>query len=217
MAKKISLIFTGTVLKSANKIRLSSEILTSEYPTPELKKQIQKVFHTANRRIQNIQNAGLYSPALKELNFSEVGAKQKFAKFTQAGQNWAEIKLQYAKAVQFLKKPTSTASGARQWNKAVQKQLGFNDNLYNAIIQQVNETGGNIPFLETSNINRAISQFERIAGNDVSDMIENSAKQQAENELINALNKDIDNNLDKLAEKTILEGLKKYGLLTDLL
>ena len=216
--KKIgTVIFTGSVLKSANAIRLSSEILTAEIPTPELKKQIQKVFHTANRRIQNIQNAGLYSPAVKELNFTDVGKNQKFAKFTQAGQNWNEIKLQYAKAVQFLKKPTSTASGARQWNKAVQKQLGFNDGLYNAIIQQVNENGGNIPILETSNINRAISQFERITKNDISDMIESDAQKQAENELINALNKDIDNGIDKIVEKTILEGLKQYGLLTDLL
>lgn len=210
-------VFTGSVLKSANAIRLSSEILTADLPTPELKKQIQKVFHTANRRIQNIEKSGVYSPAVKELEFNQVGQTQKFAKFTQAGQNWNDIKLQYAKAVQFLRKPTSTASGAKQWNKAIQKELGFNDGLYNAIIQQVNENGGNVPILETSNIDRAISQFERLAKRDVSDMIESEAQKQAENELLNALTNDVSKGIDKIAEKTILEGLKQFGIITDLM
>ena len=122
-----------------------------------------------------------------------------------------------AKAVQFLRKPTSTASGARQWNKAIQKELGFNDGLYNAIIQQVNENGGNVPILETSNIERAISQFERLAKRDVSDIIESEAQKQAENELLNALTNDVSKGIDKIAEKTILEGLKQFGIITDLL
>ena len=119
--------------------------------------------------------------------------------------------------MQFLRKPTSTASGARQWNKAIQKELGFNDGLYNAIIQQVNENGGNVPILETSNIDRAVSQFERLAKRDVSDMIESEAQKQAENELLNALTNDVSNGIDKIAEKTILEGLKQFGIITDLM
>lgn len=208
----LKIVFTGSVLKSANAIRLSSEILTADVPTPTLKKQIQKVFHMANRRIQNIEKSGVYSPAVKELEFNQVGQMQKFAKFTQAGQDWNEIKLQYAKAVQFLRKPTSTASGARQWNKAIQKELGFNDGLYKAIIQQINENGGNIPILETSNIDRAVSQFERLAKRDVSDMIESDAQKQAENELMAALDADVDTGLTDIAQKIILEGLKKFNL-----
>lgn len=208
----LKIVFTGSVLKSANAIRLSSEILTADVPTPTLKKQIQKVFHMANRRIQNIEKSGVYSPAVKELEFNQVGQMQKFAKFTQAGQDWNEIKLQYAKAVQFLRKPTSTASGAKQWNKAIQKELGFNDGLYKAIIQQINENGGNIPILETSNIDRAVSQFERLANKDVSDMIESDAQKQAENELMAALNADVDTGLTDIAQKIILEGLKKFNL-----
>lgn len=208
----LKIVFTGSVLKSANAIRLSSEILTADVPTPTLKKQIQKVFHMANRRIQNIEKSGVYSPAVKELEFNQIGQMQKFAKFTQAGQDWNEIKLQYAKAVQFLRKPTSTASGAKQWNKAIQKELGFNDGLYKAIIQQINENGGNIPILETSNIDRAISQFERLANRDVSDMIESDAEKQAENELMAALNADVDTGLTDIAQKIILEGLKKFNL-----
>lgn len=208
----LKIVFTGSVLKSANAIRLSSEILTADVPTPTLKKQIQKVFHMANRRIQNIEKSGVYSPAVKELEFNQVGQMQKFAKFTQAGQDWNEIKLQYAKAVQFLRKPTSMASGAKQWNKAIQKELGFNDGLYKAIIQQINENGGNIPILETSNIDRAVSQFERLANKDVSDMIESDAEKQAENELMAALNADVDSGLTDIAQKIILEGLKKFNL-----
>lgn len=208
----LKIVFTGSVLKSANAIRLSSEILTADVPTPTLKKQIQKVFHMANRRIQNIEKSGVYSPALKELEFSQVGQMQRFAKFTQAGQDWNEIKLQYAKAVQFLRKPTSTASGAKQWNKAIQKELGFNDGLYKAIIHQINENGGNIPILETSNIDRAISQFEHLANRDVSDMIESDAEKQAENELMAALNADVGTGLTDIAQKIILEGLKKFNL-----
>lgn len=208
----LKIVFTGSVLKSANAIRLSSEILTADVPTPTLKKQIQKVFHMANRRIQNIEKSGVYSPAVKELEFNQVGQMQKFAKFTQAGQDWNEIKLQYAKAVQFLRKPTSTASGAKQWNKAIQKELGFNDGLYKAIIQQINENGGNIPILETSNIDRAVSQFERLANKDVSDMIESDAQKQAENELMAALNADVDTGLTDIAQKIILKGLKKFNL-----
>lgn len=48
-------------------------------------------------------------------------------------------------------------------------------------------------------------------------MIESEAQKQAENELLNALTNDVSNGIDKIAEKTILEGLKQFGIITDLM
>lgn len=93
----------------------------------ELKKEINKVFQQANRRIQNITNAGLASPAVKAV-IAERGKKD-YTYFTISGlkfdndTDWEMIKYEYGRALAFLHNPTSTATGARQYIKYQAEQL----------------------------------------------------------------------------------------------
>jgi hypothetical protein len=85
----------------------------------DIKKQLNKVFQQANRRIQNITNARLASPAVKAV-IAERG-KKNYTYFSIKGLNpgddgdWELIKYEYGRALAFLHNPTSSATGARQY------------------------------------------------------------------------------------------------------
>ncbi len=92
-----------------------------------MKKEINKVFQQANRRIQNVRKAGLASPAVKAV-LAERGDKG-YTFFSIAGLNpenasdFEKIRYEYGRAMSFLKNPTSSATGARQYIKYQQSQL----------------------------------------------------------------------------------------------
>ena len=85
----------------------------------ELKKQMMKTFQKANRRIQNVRNAGLSSPAVQQL-ISERGERG-YTFFSGARLDprnpteWEQLKYEYGRAIAFLNNPTSSATGARQY------------------------------------------------------------------------------------------------------
>ena len=119
-------IFSSSVIKSINK-PLNQDITNAVIGSVGLKKLVNKVLQQANRRIQNIENAGLASPAVKAI-YSERG-KKKYTYFSTSGLNpnnpsdWEVIKYEYGRAMSFLNNPTSTATGARQYIKYQASQL----------------------------------------------------------------------------------------------
>lgn len=123
MAKNI---FSASVIKSINK-PLNQDITNAVIGSRGLKTLVNKVLQQANRRIQNIENAGLASPAVKAV-YSERG-KKKYTYFSTSGLNplnpndWEVIKYEYGRAMSFLNNPTSTATGARQYIKYQASQL----------------------------------------------------------------------------------------------
>lgn len=123
MAKNI---FSASVIKSINK-PLNQEITNAVIGSRGLKTLVNKVLQQANRRIQNIENAGLASPAVKAV-YSERG-KKNYTYFSTSGLNplspndWEVIKYEYGRAMSFLNNPTSTATGARQYIKYQASQL----------------------------------------------------------------------------------------------
>ena len=66
-------IFSASVIKSINK-PLNQEITNAVIGSKGLKTLVNRVLQQANRRIQNIENAGLASPAVKAV-YSERGKK----------------------------------------------------------------------------------------------------------------------------------------------
>lgn len=90
----------------------------------EMKKDIKKVLQRANRRIQNVEKAGLPSPALKAL-YAERGRSVSYSKFSISGLDlrnevgFMRAKEEYARAVSFLYNPTSSATGAREYVKSI--------------------------------------------------------------------------------------------------
>lgn len=119
-------IFSPSVIKSINK-KLSSNIIDAVIGSPDLKKEIQKTLQQANRRIQNIENAGLASPAVKAV-IAERGKKD-YTYFSIANLHaenpidWEQMKYEYGRAMSFLNNPTSTATGARQYIRYQAKEL----------------------------------------------------------------------------------------------
>ena len=114
----MSNIFSKSVTSSLNNTELQL-LLNFQEGTNELKKQMNKVFQRANRRIQNIQKAGLASPAVKAV-IAERGKKD-FTYFSGRGLNptnttdWDLLRYEYGRALAFLNNPTSSATGARQY------------------------------------------------------------------------------------------------------
>lgn len=114
----MSNIFSKSVTSSLNNTELQL-LLNFQEGTPELKKQMNKVFQRANRRIQNIQKAGLASPAVKSV-IAERGKKD-YTYFSSKGLNptnttdWDLLRYEYGRALAFLNNPTSSATGARQY------------------------------------------------------------------------------------------------------
>lgn len=113
--------------------------------SPMLRKEIARTFQVANRRIQNIENAGLLSPAVVAANKGNISGYTKFS----MQNDWESLKQEYARCLAFLSDETSTASGARQYKKAIQAQLGLDDepelfeSVYNQLVDNVNDIVSN--------------------------------------------------------------------------
>lgn len=111
-------IFSKSVIKAINK-PFSEMIRAAALGSPELKREINKTLQQANRRIQNVQKAGLASPAVKAV-IAEKG-KRDYTYFSIANLDltnyidWEQAKYEYGRALSFLNNPTSTATGARQY------------------------------------------------------------------------------------------------------
>ena len=111
-------IFSKSVINAINK-PFSELIRASALGSSELKKEINKTLQQANRRIQNVQKAGLASPAVKAV-IAEKGKKD-YTYFSIAHLDltnyidWEQAKYEYGRALSFLNNPTSTATGARQY------------------------------------------------------------------------------------------------------
>lgn len=177
--------YSKTVTKAVANWTQNKDILNSVSSAKELRKEINRVFHAANRRLQNIENSGVFSPAAnavnKYLENDTVSSFNKFAKFTTAAKDWNEIKRDYAAAIEFLRKPTSTSSGARQFENDVKQRLKItNTNQWEKIKSIIADGGGvseygSLMALIPSDPSR-VADFFREATNDIADEIENAAQ-----------------------------------------
>lgn len=124
----MSNIFSQSVTSSLNDAELQL-LLNFQEGTNELKKQMNKVFQRANRRIQNIRIAGLASPAVKAV-IAERGVKD-YTFFSGKGLNptnstdWDLLRYEYGRALAFLNNPTSSATGARQYIRYQAERLNI--------------------------------------------------------------------------------------------
>ena len=138
--------------------------------TPDLKQQMMKTFQKANRRIQNVRNAGLSSPAVQQL-IAERGERG-YTYFSGAGLNprretdWEQLKYEYGRAIAFLNNPTSSATGARQYINYYKNELGISFEGANKIIGLATEP----EISENGEIN--VFQYSSILENIKSDVMQ---------------------------------------------
>lgn len=188
-------IFSASVIKSINK-PLNQEITNAVIGSKGLKTLVNRVLQQANRRIQNIKNAGLASPAVKAV-ISERGVKG-YTYFTTGGLNplnptdWELIKYEYGRAMSFLNNPTSTATGARQYIKYQATQLNnIPFESANKIVDMATEPTiddyGNVNIFSYGEI---LDTFKNDVMNTQSEMIKNSKEyaENLENQLKSAIN-----------------------------
>ena len=127
-------IFSETVLTPQDAL----DLVGVNKGTGDIKKQMLKTFQKANRRIQNVRNAGLSSPAVQQL-ISERGERG-YTYFSGSKldpknpTDWEQLKYEYGRAIAFLNNPTSSARGARQYINYYKNELGISFEGANKII-----------------------------------------------------------------------------------
>lgn len=222
MKLKGKIEYSKTVFSATKKAELKKEIIESYESNPELRKEIRRVFHQANRRIQNVESKGLLSPAIKALNKGDVKG---FSKFAVGELSWEELKREYAKAVAFLKQPTSTASGTRQYNEHIKSAYGLTDKEFSLMANRINDKLQSIS--DSDFVEKYLMRYKDFTGDleseaaDVSSQIESDAVslenaldrdiEQAANEKANEIEREINESLDETLN-SILDTFNKFGL-----
>lgn len=213
--------FSGSVFGATKRAKIKKEIIQAAQSSPEYRKEIARVFQMANRRIQNIENSGILSPAVQALNKGEIKG---FTKFSMKG-DWTTLKIEYGKAISFLRQPTSTARGANQYGKHIQKAYDLTDEEYSLMSR--NLLGKLNSISDSDFVERYLMRYKDFTGEmtqsaaDISTQIESDAES-----LSRAIDEEIERQADKvtdtLEEKladTLEEGIedmlkdfKKFGL-----
>lgn len=118
------------------KQEMRNDILNASKESPEMRKEIRRVFQVANRRIQNIEKRGEFSPAVISLGKGDI---TNFSKFSVNGKSWFELKNEYVKAITFLRQPTSTATGVAQYTKHIRDSYDLTKEEYSLISDNLND------------------------------------------------------------------------------
>ena len=130
-----SMKFSKKVTKNFNKEKARKDIINAIEGNAEMRKEMRRVFQVANRRIQNIEQGGYYSPALASLGKSGVKGYSKFSVrgFGNTGSDWQSLLKEYTKAINFLNSPTSTATGAKEFEMQVKQKFNVPDDLWDYV------------------------------------------------------------------------------------
>lgn len=223
MAKQNTIGFTNKTFALTSKVQLDEQILTAVESRGYLRKEIARVFQQANRRIQNVEKSGIVSPAVVALNKGNI---TRFTKFSMR-HSWEDLKIEYSKAVSFLRQPTSTATGTKEYAEHLKKAYDLDDKSF-ALMQD--KLMGKIASVSDERfLEQYLMQYKDFTGEleqeskDVSDQIEDDAVK-IENALDDALEQigndpnaeafinDVDSYNTDEPLKRILDEFKKFGL-----
>lgn len=208
--------FTKSVFGATQRAKIKKEILQAVESSPEYRKEIARVFQMANRRIQNIEQSGQLSPAVQALNKGDIKG---FTKFSMKG-DWNTLKIEYGKAISFLRQPTSTAQGARQYGQHLQRMYDLTPDEYNLMARNLQ---GKLNSVSDSDfVERYLMRYKDFTGemeqsaSDISTQIESEAQsisraidaeiERQANEVADAMD-DMQNDIER-----ILSNFGKFGL-----
>lgn len=184
--------------------------------SPALRKEIARVFQMANRRIQNIENKGLLSPAVAALGKGDIKG---YTKFSMAN-DWETLKIEYGKAISFLRQPTSSASGTAQYNRHLQKVYDLTPDEFNLMAQSLNNRLTSLS--DSDFVERYLMRYKDFTGEleqaatDISGQIESEAES-----IQRALEQELEESAENAAIEIedefksiqrIIDGFKKFGL-----
>lgn len=208
--------FTKSVFGATQRAKIKKEILQAVESSPEYRKEIARVFQMANRRIQNIEQSGQLSPAVQALNKGDVKG---FTKFSMRG-DWNTLKIEYGKAISFLRQPTSTAQGARQYGQHLQRMYDLTPDEYNLMARNLQ---GKLNSVSDSDfVERYLMRYKDFTGemeqsaSDISTQIESEAQS-----ISRAIDVEIERQANEVADQMedmqndierILSNFGKFGL-----
>ena len=187
----VKIEFRPSVYKSL-KQKVKKEVLQAEKSDKTIREEIRKTFQRANRRIQNIESKGLISPAVQALHKDNIKG---FTKFSMK-QDFDSLKVEYAKAVEFLRQPTSTATGTRDYNKHLMKAYDLTEDEFNLMAQKLNDKLTSVD--DNDFVEQYLMRYKDFTGeleqtaSDISTQIESEAQ---------SLAKAIDDTLEETADK----------------
>lgn len=208
--------FTKSVFGATQRAKIKKEILQAVESSLEYRKEIARVFQMANRRIQNIEQSGQLSPAVQALNKGDIKG---FTKFSMKG-DWNTLKIEYGKAISFLRQPTSTAQGARQYGQHLQRMFDLTPDEYSLMARNLQ---GKLSSVSDSDfVERYLMRYKDFTGemeqsaSDISTQIESEAQsisraidaeiERQANEVADAMD-DMENDI-----KRILSNFNKFDL-----
>lgn len=183
------------------KQQVKQEIMTATESSSEFRNEIAKVFQRANRRIQNIEKSGLISPAVTALG---KGSIKGYTKFSMRNSDWNSLKVEYAKAVSFLKQPTSTATGTREYDMHLMKAYDLTEDEFKLMSKKINDTLNSVD--DEKFVEQYLMRYKDFTGEleqqaaDVSSQIENNAV---------SIQKALDKSLE---EQAMLGGVEQSSL-----
>lgn len=187
----VKIEFRPSVYK-ALKQKVKKEVLQAEKSDKTMREEIRKTFQRANRRIQNIESKGLISPAVQALHKDNIKGFTKFS----MNQDFDSLKVEYAKAVEFLRQPTSTATGTRDYNKHLMQAYDLTEDEFNLMAQKLNDKLTSVSDEEF--VEHYLMRYKDFTGeleqtaSDISSQIESEA---------HSLAKVIDDTLEETADK----------------
>lgn len=179
--------FSKRTFAKTSKYKIRPDILQMLEGSNAAREEIRRIFQVANRRIQNIESKDLVSPALQALGKGDIKG---FTKFSMK-HSWEDLKTEYSKAIGFLRQPTSTASGTREYNKHLQQQYDLKPDEFDLMAKKLNDK---ILSLDDNDfVEKYLMRYKDFTGelertvSDVSTQMENEAVQ-----LQNAIDREID-------------------------
>ena len=212
--KGVKIKFSAGTFKRTSKVKLRQDIINSTMSSPEFRKEIRRVFQMANRRIQNIEKGNLLSPAVEALHKDDISS---YSKFNMKHDTWAEIKLEYGKAVSFLSQPTSTASGTREYNHHLMKAFDLSQEEFDLMAAKLNAKM--LSLQQSAFVEKYLMRYKDFtqdleqSARDVSQQIESDAHR-----ISQALDKQVEDAADAFLEmedktiKAITDAFKKFGM-----
>jgi len=208
-----SMKFSKKVTKNFNKEKARKDIINAIEGNAEMRKEMRRVFQVANRRIQNIEQGGYYSPALASLGKSGVKGYSKFSVkgFGNTGSDWKTLLKEYTKAINFLNSPTSTATGAKEFELQVKQKFNVPDDIWDYVKADVigGTTSMSDEMLQKLPYSQLVEGAYDSAYRSVSSQIEKGAL-----DLAKGIQSDINRTADQLAnsvDEALDDLIKKWG------
>lgn len=201
----MKIAFSARTFAKTSKYKIRPDILQQLESSNVARAEIRRIFQVANRRIQNIEAKDLVSPAVQALGKGDVTGYTKFS----MKHSWEDLKTEYAKAVGFLRQPTSTASGTREYNKHLQEAYDLKPDEFDLMAKKLNDKI--LSLGDTNFVEQYLMRYKDFTGelertvSDVATQMEDEAVQ-----IQKKLDADIDQLVDYTAKQAVDEIAKMF-------